>query len=126
MTAAEIPTELTGVTTCRILTRGRVSGATHAVTVWFAPLGSEIYVAVRNGLNSDWLKNAQAQPEVEVGRRNRSWPAHVAVVTDPTEARDAVEMFAEKYANYPSIIDTWRAHPPVFVRLSLDGRHLSS
>lgn len=119
MTAVRIPTEFTRAATCRIVTRGRVSGATHAVTVWFAPAGTAIYVAVRNGLRSDWLRNALSQSRVEVSWRNRCWPARATLVTDPDEARVAVQAFAEKYAKHQAIISAWRQAPPVLVRLEL-------
>lgn len=116
-----IPTALVGATTCRVVTRGRVSGATHAVTVWFAPVGSRLYVAARGGLDSDWLRNALAQRRVEVGRRGSSWPAVATLVSDPDESRRALEAFAAKYAGHASIIRAWRADAPTFVRLDLEA-----
>ena len=121
MSDTRIPAALSGVTTCRIVTRGRVSGAEHAVTVWFAPVGDRLYVAVRGGLRSDWLQNALAQERVSVGRRHSAWPAGVALVTDPDESRRAVEAFAAKYAQHSFVIRAWRADAPTFARLVLAG-----
>lgn len=103
-------------TTIRIVTRGRVTGAEHPVTTWFACAGGAVYVAARGGLRSDWVRNVLATPAVELRRRRRSWTAVGAIVDDGDEVAGAVEAFADKYVQHPGVVDAWRADPPTFVR----------
>lgn len=107
--------------TCRIVTTGRRTGATHEVTVWFALLDGVVVAASRHGLAGDWLRNAAADPAVRVAQGRESWPGTAHLVVDADEAAGALEAMAEKYAKHASIVRAWRADPPTFVAVRLDG-----
>lgn len=110
---------LADATTCRLATYGRRTGREHLVTVWFALVGTRVYVASRHGLEGDWLQNALAG-EVYVRHRQRAWPGTARLVIDPDETGRVVERFASKYARHQAVVNVWRADPPVFVRIDLD------
>ncbi|MCK0112212.1 DUF2255 family protein [Ornithinimicrobium sp. F0845] len=104
--------------TCRIVTRGRRTGAEHVVPVWFVIIGTRFYAASRHGLAGDWLQNALHEGSLEVRAARRSWRGPVSLVR-PDDAPAVVEAFAEKYARHPTVISAWRQHPPTFVQVDL-------
>lgn len=110
--------DLPAAQTCRIVTRGRRTGAEHVVTVWFALLGARFHAASRRGLASDWVQNALAAGALEVRSGTVSWrgPASLVPADDMAAVLDA---FAAKYDRHGAIICAWREDPPVFVRADL-------
>ena len=110
--------ELPAANTCRIVTRGRHTGAEHVVTVWFAMIGVRFHAASRHGLTGDWLQNALAAGAIEVRSGKASWHGSASLV--PADEVDAVlDAFAAKYDRHGAIIAAWRESPPVFVRADL-------
>src|SRR5215218_6596851 len=62
-----------------LTTRGRRSGRPHTVELWFAPVGTSIWMIAGGGPSADWVANLLAAPAVTVrigGRtfRGRPWP----------------------------------------------------
>lgn len=104
--------------TCRVVTRGRRTGAEHVTPVWFAVAGSRFHAASRHGLAGDWLQNALHHGSLEVRAGRTSWRGPASLV--PADEVPAVlEAFAAKYHRHPAVIAAWRAEPPVFVRADL-------
>lgn len=104
--------------TCRVVTRGRVSGAEHVVTVWFVIIDGRFYGASRHGLQGDWLQNALHAGSIEVRSGKDTWRG-AASLAAPEEIPEVLDAFARKYHKHPTIIAAWRADPPVFVRADL-------
>jgi deazaflavin-dependent oxidoreductase (nitroreductase family) len=104
--------------TCRVVTRGRRSGAEHVVTVWFAMVGSRFHAASRSGLGGDWVQNALAAGRLEVRSGRASWHGPASLVP-ADEVAAVLDAFATKYARHGAVIDAWREHAPVFVRADL-------
>lgn len=104
--------------TCRIITRGRRTGAEHVVQVWYVIIDARFYAASRHGLDGDWLQNALHRGSLEVRAARNSWQGPASLVA-PDEVAPVIEAFAEKYHRYPSVTDAWRQHPPIFVRADL-------
>lgn len=94
------------------MTVGRRTGATHDVPVWFAAADGVVYIPVRNGLRSDWLRNALAAGRVELRIRTSRWSGSPHVVESSDELEVALAALTRKYERYRSIVDAWRAHPP--------------
>jgi len=103
---------------CRLVTRGRRTGAEHVVTVWFAMIGDRFHAASRHGLAGDWAQNALAAGELEVRSGKASWRGRASLVP-ADEVTDVLNAFAAKYERHGAIIDAWRAHAPVFIRADL-------
>lgn len=110
---------LTNAATCQIVTRGRRTGRDHVVSVWFALAGTTVYAASRGGHEGDWLRNAVATPQVAVAHRRRRWTGTAHVVNEPAEAERALDALADKYAQHRTVVDAWRADPPVLVGIDL-------
>lgn len=104
--------------TCRVVTRGRRTGAEHVVRVWFAVIGTRFYAASRHGLHGDWLQNALHQGSLEVRAADGSWRGPASLVA-PEEVSRVIDAFAEKYRRHPGVTDAWRQSPPTFVQVDL-------
>lgn len=89
--------------------------------VWFAVVGSSVCAASRHGLDGDWLRNAVAAGRAGVRQGRSTWSGPARVVVDDAEVAAVLDAFAAKYVKYPSIIEAWRAGPPVFVVVDLDA-----
>ncbi|MEW6042765.1 MAG: nitroreductase/quinone reductase family protein [Thermoproteota archaeon] len=74
-----------------LTTKGRKTGREH--TVWLRAVSYEgrIYFSRRNE-NSDWLKNAIANPVVKVTFDDRTHSGKASLVTDETLARKISEL----------------------------------
>lgn len=107
--------------TCRIVTRGRRTGAEHVVQVWFALVGTRFYAASRHGLRGDWLQNALHQGSLEVRSGRDSWTGPASLVP-PDDVPRVLDAFAEKYHRHASVIAAWREGPPTFVQADLAPR----
>jgi hypothetical protein len=64
-----------------LITRGRKSGAEHAVWLRAVAHSGRIYFSRRNE-NSDWLKNAIANPQVRVMFEGSEYNGLASLVTD--------------------------------------------
>jgi len=104
--------------TCRVVTRGRRTGAEHVVTVWFAMVGARFHAASRHGLAGDWVQNALAAGVLEVRSGRTSWTGPASLVP-ADEVASVLNAFAVKYEHHGAIIAAWREDPPVFVRADL-------
>jgi deazaflavin-dependent oxidoreductase (nitroreductase family) len=104
--------------TCRVVTRGRRTGAEHVVTVWFVMVGDRFHAASRHGLAGDWLQNALAAGALEVRSGRRSWRGPVSLVT-VDEVEDVLDAFAAEYERHRRVTDAWREDPPAFVAVTL-------
>lgn len=105
--------------TCTVVTRGRRSGAEHAVRVWFVVLGSRFYAASRHGTRSDWLRNALHEGSLEVRASRKGWRGPASLVA-PQDVTQVVQAFAEKYQQHPEVVAAWRRSPPTFVQVDLE------
>lgn len=64
-----------------LITRGRRSGTDHAVWLRAVAHNGRIYFSRRNE-NSDWLKNAIANPQVRIRFDGREYDGIASLVTD--------------------------------------------
>jgi deazaflavin-dependent oxidoreductase (nitroreductase family) len=92
-----------------VTTRGRVTGRPHEIEIWFAALGSTLYVLAGGGEASDWVRNMRADPTVTVRVREMTYRARGRVIDDAREERRARDLVFAKYqAGYGSDLTGWR------------------
>ena len=69
-----------------LITRGRKTGKPHAVELRAVYYNNKAYFSRRNS-NSDWLRNAVANPDVIVKCNNESHPGKALIATDEEIAK---------------------------------------
>jgi deazaflavin-dependent oxidoreductase (nitroreductase family) len=106
---------------CYLTTRGRVSGSSHEIEIWFALEGRTLYLMSGGGDRSDWVRNLRAEPHVTVRLRETTYEATARIV-DPGTEEDALarRIVTEKYRpRYTGTLDDWRERSlPVALDLS--------
>ena len=81
-----------------LTTRGRRTGRSHRIEIWFALHDDVVYLLSGGGDRSDWVRNlmASATVDLEIGPERRSTTARL--VTDSDEDALARRLLVEKYA----------------------------
>lgn len=88
---------LAGEDFCYITTTGRVTGNPHTIEIWFALLGSVLYIMAGDGERSDTVRNLRQQPSVQVRLGNVTNEATARVVMDAGEDALARRLLVQKY-----------------------------
>jgi deazaflavin-dependent oxidoreductase (nitroreductase family) len=89
-----------GESFCYVTTVGRRTGRPHTIEIWFGQSDGTLYLLSGGGDRSDWVRNVQANPEVQVRVGSASTPARARIVTDPNEDVAARRLLAEKYQGW--------------------------
>jgi deazaflavin-dependent oxidoreductase (nitroreductase family) len=102
-----------------LTTVGRVSGRAHTIEIWFAQLGSTIYLLSGGADRSDWVRNLIRTATVRVRAGGEEYVGVARIVTDPDEVRLARDAVHDKYAaRYRGDLTSWRdAALPVAIDL---------
>lgn len=79
-----------------ITTRGRRTGRSHTVPVWFVVEDTVLYLATLNA-ERDWVRNAVRTPEVELDLGDLRLRGRVQPITDRTLDGHARDLLAQKY-----------------------------
>jgi deazaflavin-dependent oxidoreductase (nitroreductase family) len=94
---------------CYLTTRGRVTGRSHRIEIWFALDGPTLYLLSGGRDRSDWVRNLRAAPEVTVEIGSRRFSARARVVEHPDEDERARTLVHDKYApGYRGDLSQWR------------------
>ncbi len=94
---------------CYLITRGRITGRTHRIEIWFAISNDTLYVLSGGGNRSDWVKNLRVIPAVTVEIGTQRFSGHARVVTDHDEDELARAHLYDKYApGYGGDLGNWR------------------
>jgi deazaflavin-dependent oxidoreductase (nitroreductase family) len=106
---------------CYLTTRGRVSGRSHTIEIWFALDQHTIYMLAGGRENSDWVKNLLRDPNVSVRIRDTTYAGQARVVERHDEDALARRIVVAKYqAGYDEDLTDWgRDSLPVAVDLAL-------
>jgi deazaflavin-dependent oxidoreductase (nitroreductase family) len=99
-----------GRSTLLLTTRGRKSGLPRTTALNYVVDGDVTYVLSGSGLSSDWLRNLQVNPQVQVQVGRRRFAAMAESITDPVEHRRILTLWAEQ---------SMRAAPPRLVQNAL-------
>lgn len=103
------PAALAGEAFAYLTTTGRRTGEPHRIEIWFAVEGERLYLMSGGRDRSDWVRNIQADPriEIEVGSQMRTG---VARILDPDTPGDrlARELLVAKYATPGDPLDDWK------------------
>ena len=102
---------------CYLTTRGRRSGRSHRIEIWFAVHQGILYMMAGGREEADWVRNLVAEPlvTVQIAGDVRTGIARL-VVPDTDEDARARRMLVEKYRAAEDDLQSWgRAALPVAV-----------
>ncbi|HEY3529464.1 MAG TPA: nitroreductase family deazaflavin-dependent oxidoreductase [Nocardioides sp.] len=103
---------------CYLTTTGRRSGRPHRIEIWFLERGDAVYLFSGGGERSDWVRNLQREPHVDLelpGRPSQRYSASVVKDADDGLRR---EMDVKYYATDPGEHITEWARDSTVVRLT--------
>jgi len=84
-----------------LTTRGRRSGRPHTVELWFAPVGTSIWMIAGGGPSADWVANLLAAPAVTVRIGGRTFRGRARTEAgDVGEAALARRLLAARYQGW--------------------------
>ena len=82
---------------CYFTTTGRVSGKAHTIEIWFALSENTLYLLSGGREKSDWIKNVQHTPDVQVKINETQFVGKARLVTSPEDDALARRLVLEKY-----------------------------
>lgn len=85
---------------CYLTTTGRKSGHPHEIEIWFGIEGSSLYLLSGGGDDSDWVKNLQVNPNVNVRIAKHTFTGVARIVNEKKEEIMARHMLAGKYQGW--------------------------
>jgi hypothetical protein len=80
-----------------ISVKGRKSGRTISVPVWFVLDADELYLLPVHGSDTQWYKNALSSPLIRIDARGSEAEFKAIPITDAKQVSSIVEKFREKY-----------------------------
>lgn len=92
-----------------LITKGRVSGKTHMVEIWFALRNGKMYLS-HEGKESDWMKNVKKNDQVCFEIAGKNFNGNARYLQDETEeAWTAKVALYEKYYGKAAndVIEDW-------------------
>jgi deazaflavin-dependent oxidoreductase (nitroreductase family) len=84
-----------------LTTTGRKSGKKRVTPLQYEEIDGSYYLGAARGLKADWLRNLQANPQVEIRVGTRRFQGCAEVVTDPARFADFMEV---RLARHPRMI----------------------
>lgn len=99
---------------CYLTTTGRRTGQPREIEIWFAAVGDTLYL-MNGGTGrppgaSDWVRNLQANPAVNVRIRDEGFIGAARLVPfDSAEHERARDLLVSKYATKEDALSRWRA-----------------
>ncbi len=87
-----------------LTTTGRKSGLPRVTPLQYEKIGVDYYLGAARGLNADWVRNLQANPQVELRVGARRIRGQAEVVTDPCRFADFLEVRLERHPRMIGLI----------------------
>lgn len=92
-----------------LTTTGRKSGLKRVTPLQYEEIDGKYYLGSARGLEADWVRNIQADPNVEVRVKSLNIKGQAKVVTDPARFADFVEVRLQRHPRIVGAI-MQRAH----------------
>src|SRR6266481_8123168 len=80
-----------------ITVTGRKSGRAISIPVWFVLEDNKLYLLPVSGSDTQWYKNVQKNPSIQIAAGSTKAERKVAPITDPKQVASVVEKFRAKY-----------------------------
>ncbi|MGC5031797.1 nitroreductase/quinone reductase family protein [Micromonospora sp. DT229] len=88
---------LSGVREVELTVTGRRTGRQIARPVWFVQDDDNVFLVPVTGSDTQWYKNVQQLPMVELAVDGASLSSSATPITDTRQVEDIVAMFRDKY-----------------------------
>src|SRR3972149_12205956 len=80
-----------------LTTTGRRSGKKRVTPLQYEMIGNDFYLGSARGTKSDWVRNIQLNPQVEVRVGAKYFHGTAEVITDPSKFADFMEVRLERH-----------------------------
>jgi deazaflavin-dependent oxidoreductase (nitroreductase family) len=80
-----------------LTTTGRKSGLKRVTPLQYEKIGEDYYLGAARGLKADWVRNIQANPQVEIRVGAKRFIGQAEVVADPSRFADFMEVRLERH-----------------------------
>ena len=87
-----------------LTTTGRRSGLKRVTPLQYEMIGDDYYVGAARGTKSDWVRNIQSCPQVEVRVGTKKFQGTAEVVTDASRFADFVEIRLQRHPRMIGLI----------------------
>jgi len=87
-----------------LTTTGRKSGKKRVTPLQYEKIGEDHYLGAARGLNADWVRNIQSNPQVELRVGAKHIHGTAEVVTDPARFADFIEVRFERHPRLIGLI----------------------
>ncbi|WP_433531664.1 nitroreductase/quinone reductase family protein [Micromonospora sp. CA-263727] len=88
---------LQGVREVEITVTGRKTGRQISHPVWFVLAEESVFLVPVTGSDSDWYKNVQRTPMIQVAANGTALSSSATPITDADRVDHVVAMFRDKY-----------------------------
>jgi deazaflavin-dependent oxidoreductase (nitroreductase family) len=80
-----------------LTTTGRKSGKLRVTPLQYEEIQGAYYLGAARGLQADWVRNIQANPQVEIRVKALRFKGTAEIVTDPARIADFLEVRLERH-----------------------------
>ena len=80
-----------------LTTTGRKSGQPRVTPLQYEAINGEYYLGAARGLQADWVRNLQVNPQVEVRVGAKRFRGQAEIVTDPARMADFIEIRLQRH-----------------------------
>ncbi|MBT3188744.1 MAG: nitroreductase family deazaflavin-dependent oxidoreductase [Anaerolineae bacterium] len=80
-----------------LTTTGRKSGLKRVTPLQYEEIDGKYYLGSARGLNADWVRNIQANSQVNIRVKSDSYQGQAEIVTDPARFADFIEIRLERH-----------------------------
>ena len=80
-----------------LTTTGRRSGKKRVTPLQYEMIGSDYYLGSARGVKSDWVRNIQSNPQVEIRAGGKHFFGTAEVIVDPSKFADFMEVRLERH-----------------------------
>jgi len=80
-----------------LTTTGRKTGLKRVTPLQYEEIDGKYYLGSARGLHADWVRNIQADPNVEIRVKALNFQGKAEVVTDPARFADFVEVRLQRH-----------------------------
>ena len=87
-----------------LTTTGRKSGKKRVTPLQYEEIGGLYYLGAARGLQADWVRNIQSDPQVEIRVGAKQFHGCAEVVNDPAQFADFMEVRLERHPRMIGLI----------------------